>query len=67
MSTITQEKALTEFAEKVYVEQKAQFIKNISDQLRESIEVGRAQIKNGQYMTIEESEARINKEFFSNA
>lgn len=66
MSTTTQEKELTDFAEDVYVEQKDQFIKDFSEQLRKSIEVGRASVKNGQYMTIEESEARINKEFFSN-
>ncbi len=66
MSTITQEKALTEFAEKVYVEQKAQFVKDFADRLRKSIEVGEAQIKNGQYMSIDEAQALTNKKFFSN-
>ena len=65
MNTFTEEKALTDFAEKVYVEQKDQFIKSFANQLRESIEGGRAQIKNGQYMTLDESQARINKEFSS--
>ena len=59
-----QETQLTEFAELVYSEQKEFFIEDFAQYLKLRIESGLAQFENGQYMSLEESRSRINKEFW---
>jgi ABC-type transporter MlaC component len=65
MALAIQDTQLTEFAERVYTEQKEVFVEDFAQYLKSRIESGLAQFENGQYMSLEESQDRINKEFFS--
>ncbi len=64
-TTAIQETQLTEFAERVYAEQKDFFVQDLTQYLKSRIESGLAQFENGQYISLEESKDRINKEFFN--
>ena len=67
MATATIEnKQLIEFAEQVYEEQKADFIKNLAEHIQKSIDIGMTQIKNGESMSLEESKRRIDQKYFKN-
>jgi len=64
MSTATANKAFTEFATKVYEQQepemKKEFIDSLADRLQVSIEKGEQDIKDGNMLTLEEFQERIN-------
>ena len=60
-----QETQLTEFAERVYAEQKDLFVQDFAQYLKSRIESGLAQFENGQYMNLKESKDRIDEEFFN--
>jgi len=63
--TANKEAQLTEFAERVYTEQKDIFVKNFKRHLKSRIESGQTQFENGEHLSIEESKDRIYKEFFN--
>ncbi len=60
-----EEKQLTEFAEYVYEEQKADFIKDLAERIKKSIDIGMSQCERGESMSLDESRERLYKEFFN--
>jgi DNA-binding phage protein len=66
MATATlQNQDLTDFANKVYEDGRIEFITAISNRIKQSIDTGMTQVKNGEYMSLEESKDLIYKEFFN--
>ena len=64
MTTATiQETQLTEFAERVYTEQKAHFVRDFAQHLKARIDSGLTQIKNGQVSSIDDVEGRLRKKY----
>lgn len=61
----TEEKQLTEFAEHVYQEQNEDFVKDLSERIKNSIGIGMAQVEDGEFMSLEKSKQRLYKELFS--
>lgn len=59
-----QNQELTDFATKIYEDGRAEFIEAISHKINQSIDTGMEQVKNGEYMSLEESKNLIYKEFF---
>jgi len=65
MATATiEKKQLTEFAEHVYETQKADFVNDLAERIKKSIDIGMTQVENGECMSLEESKRRIDKKYF---
>ncbi|SMN00818.1 hypothetical protein SPONL_1576 [uncultured Candidatus Thioglobus sp.] len=66
MTTATLKKQqLTEFAEHIYKEQKADFVQDLAKRIEKSINIGMAQVESGESMNLEKSKQRLYKEFFT--
>ena len=63
-TTTIEEQELNKFAEHVYEEQKADFVKDLAERIKNSIDIGMAQVENGECMSIEESKRRIDNKYF---
>jgi predicted transcriptional regulator len=63
MATAIQETQLTQFAERIYTDQKNLFVSDLAQYIKNKIETGMAQFENGQYMSMEEFEVKFRKEF----
>ena len=63
MATAIQETQLTQFAERVYTDQKDLFVSDLAQHIKNRIETGMAQFENGQYMSMEEFKTKFRKEF----
>ena len=63
-TTTIEEQGLTEFAEYVYEEQKEDFVKDLAERIKNSIDIGMSQVENGECMSLEESKRLIDKKYF---
>ena len=63
-TTTIEEQELTEFAEYVYEEQKEDFVKDLAERIKNSIDIGMSQVENGECMSLEESKRLIDKKYF---
>ena len=63
-TTTIEEQKLTEFAEYVYEEQKEDFVKDLAERIKNSIDIGMSQVENGECMSLEESKRLIDKKYF---
>ena len=63
-TTTIEEQELTEFAEYVYEEQKEDFVKDLAERIKNSIDIGMSQVENGECMSVEESKRLIDKKYF---
>ena len=66
MSTVIKNrKQLTEFAEKLYLEQKDYFVESFTMHLENRINSWLAQFENGEYMSLEEFKSKFTKEYLN--
>jgi len=57
---------ISEVEEHICEEQKELFVDDLATRIQKSIDVGMAQIENGEYMGLAESESRIKQKYFLN-
>lgn len=60
----TEDKRLTQFAERVYEEQKEDFVRDLAERIKNSIDIGMTQVENGECMSVEDSKKRIDNKYF---
>ena len=58
----TKNMPISEVAEHIYEEQKALFVDDLAIRIQKSIDVGMAQIENGEYMSLKDFKAKFIKE-----
>lgn len=63
-TTTIEEQELTKFARHVYEEQKEDFVKDLAERIKNSIDIGMAQVENGECMSLEESKRLIDNKYF---
>ncbi|EPJ48330.1 MAG: hypothetical protein OFPII_06610 [Osedax symbiont Rs1] len=64
-STAPEKEQITTFANYAYEQQKETVVAELVERIQESIKVGEEQIVNGQFMTLADSQTRINKKLFN--
>lgn len=62
MQATIEEKQLFEFAEDVYKTQKTDFVNNLAERIKNSIDTGMAQCKNGESMSFDDFKNKFIKE-----
>ena len=63
--TTTKDMPISEVAEHIYEEKKELFVDDLATRIQKSIDVGMAQIENGEYMSLAESKRRIEQKYFT--
>ena len=63
--TTTKDMPISKVAEHIYEDQKELFVDDLATRIQKSIDIGMAQIENGEYMSLAESKRRIEQKYFT--
>ena len=63
--TTTKDMPISKVAEHIYEDQKELFVDDLATRIQKSIDIGMAQIENGENMSLAESKRRIEQKYFT--